>query len=98
MANSAQRFASDAKYQIGHWILITRWREHQADMARALGDLAMAKKIAVTIRSSLLEDEDSHFYDLQHLERAICVINELQHHPRFSRLPVSTLDTELQPA
>jgi hypothetical protein len=98
MNNSAQHFASEAKFRNGQWILIGRWREHEAGMARALRDLAMAKQIAIGIRFSLLEEEESHFFDLQHLKLAICAIDELQRHPRFSRLPVQTQTTEIQPA
>jgi hypothetical protein len=98
MNNSARRFASEAKFCNGQWILISCWREHETDMARALRDLAMVKQIAIGIRSGLLEDEDSHFFDLQHLESVICAIDELQHHPRFSRLRGQTLNNELQPA
>jgi hypothetical protein len=93
MNNSAQHFASEAKFRNGQWILIGRWREHEAGMARALRDLAMAKQIAIGIRFSLLEEEESHFFKL-----ALRAIDELQRHPRFACLPTHTPATEIQPA
>lgn len=97
---SAAKRLSETQTLEGRWILIDRWQEQEGNQASALRELAMAKRIAIRVRASLLDNEESHFRDLEHLERTICAIDALERHPRYTNLPAEPLPSSnsIQPA
>lgn len=99
LRSAAKRLAETQALE-GRWILIERWRQQECNLASAMRDLAIAKRIAVRVRASLLNDEESHFRDLEHLERAICAIDAVERHPRHANLASEPLPSSnsIQPA
>ncbi len=97
---SAAKRLSETQTLEGRWILIDRWQEQEGNQASALRELAMAKRIAIRVQASLLDNEESHFRDLEHLERTICAIDALERHPRHANLPAEPLPSSnaIQPA
>jgi hypothetical protein len=96
----AAKRLSETQTLEGRWILIDRWQEQEGNQASALRELAMAKRIAIRVRASLLDNEEPHFRDLEHLERTICAIDALERHPRYTNLPAEPLPASnaIQPA
>jgi hypothetical protein len=84
MRDSANILVSEDLFEDGRWFLVGTWKEHERMRASALRQLSMAKRIAIRVRASMLDNEDAHFRDLEHLENAIAAIDELQRHPRFA--------------
>lgn len=97
---SAAKRLSETQTLEGRWILIDRWQEQQGNQASALRELAMAKRIAIRVQASLLDNKEPHFRDLEHLERTICAIDALERHPRHTNLPAEPLpaSNSIQPA
>lgn len=99
LRSAAKRFAQTQTLE-GRWILIDRWQEQEGNQASALRELAMAKRIAIRVRASLLDNEESHFRDLEQLERTICAIDTLERHPRYINISAEPLRSSntIQPA
>ncbi len=99
LRSAAKRLAQTQTLE-GRWILIDRWQEQEGNQASALRELAMAKRIAIRVRASLLDNEESHLRDLEHLERTIFAIDALERHPRYTNIPAEPLPSSnsIQPA
>ena len=95
---ATEKLAYEAKFKKGQWILVNDWREHQAQMARAIEEIGKAKRMADIVLFGLHEQESGYRTKKQHIESALRAIDELQRHPRFASLPTHTPATEIQPA